>query len=203
MGVAALNLVLIRFAGTLWDLITVKGDLTQLTHSVWIFLVLMVGQSILSMGHSYVSSRVSQRIISDFRVSLFGHLQRLSLNFFSKRRTGELVSRFMNDVGVIQATLTEMPIDSAKHLVTIIGGVGFLLFMNWQLCLLILILLPMLAIVARLFGRRLKSLSTLIQDQTAGLTTLIEEVDFGDSGCQVLCPNWSWKRDVSSTRSRN
>ena len=179
MGVAALNLVLIRFAGTLWDLITVKGDLAQLTHAVWIFLALMVGQSFLSMGHSFVSSRVSQRIISDFRVSLFGHLQQLSLNFFSKRRTGELVSRFMNDVGVIQATLTEMPIDSAKHVVTIIGGVGFLLFMNWQLCLLILILLPMLAIVARLFGRHLKSLSTLIQDRTAGLSTLIEEVISG------------------------
>ena len=179
MGVAALNLVLIRYAGTLWDLITVKGNLAQLTHAVWIFLALMVAQSILSMGHSYLTSRVSQRISADFRVSLFGHLQQLSLSFFSKRRTGELVSRLMNDVGVIQSTLTEMPIDSAKHLVTIIGGVGFLLFMNWQLCLLILLLLPLLAVVARLFGRRLKSLSTLIQDRTAGLTTLIEEVISG------------------------
>jgi subfamily B ATP-binding cassette protein MsbA len=179
MGVAALNLVLIRFAGTLWDLITVKQDLAQLTQAMWIFLGLMVTQSLLSMGHSYVSARVSQRIIADFRVSLFRHLQQLSLNFFAKRRTGELVSRLMNDVGVIQHTFTEMPIDSAKHLVTIVGGIGFLLFMNWKLCLLILLILPLLAIVARLFGRRLKSLSTLIQDRTAGITTLIEEVISG------------------------
>ena len=179
MGVAGLNLVLIRYAGTLWDLITVNRDLGQLTQAVWIFLLLMVTQSLLSMGHSYVSARVSQRIMADFRVSLFRHLQQLSLNFFARRRTGELVSRLMNDVGVIQHTFTEMPIDSAKHLVTIIGGVGFLFFMNWKLCLLILILLPLLAIVARLFGRRLKSLSTLIQDRTAGLTTLIEEVISG------------------------
>ncbi len=179
MAVAALNLVLIRFAGTLWDLITLKQDLAQLTQAMWIFLGLMVTQGLLSMGHSYVSARVSQRIIADFRVSLFKHLQRLSLNFFAKRRTGELVSRLMNDVGVIQHTFTEMPIDSAKHLVTIIGGIGFLLVMNWKLCLLILLLLPLLAIVARLFGRRLKSLSTLIQDRTAVLTTLIEEVVSG------------------------
>ena len=179
MGVAALNLILIRFAGSLWDLITVKRDLPQLTQAVWIFIGLMVGQSVLSMAHSYVSSRVSQRIIADFRTSLFSHLHQLSLNFFSKRRTGELVSRLMNDVGVIQSTLTEMPIDSAKHLVTIIGGVGFLLVMNWKLCMLILLLLPLLAIVARLFGRRLKSLSTQIQDRTAWLTTLIEEVISG------------------------
>ncbi|UCE64016.1 MAG: ABC transporter ATP-binding protein [Nitrospirota bacterium] len=179
MSVAALNLVLIRFAGTLWDLITVKQDLAQLTQAMWVFLGLMVTQSLLSMGHSYVSARVSQRIIADFRVSLFSHLQQLSLNFFAKRRTGELVSRLMNDVGVIQHTFTEMPIDSAKHLVTIVGGIGFLLVMNWKLCLLILLLLPLLAIVARLFGKRLKSLSTLIQDRTAGLTTLIEEVISG------------------------
>ncbi len=179
MSVAALNLILIRFAGTLWDLITVKEDLAQLTQAMWLFLGLMVTQSLLSMGHSYVSARVSQRIMADFRVSLFSHLQQLSLNFFAKRRTGELVSRLMNDVGVIQHTFTEMPIDSAKHLVTIIGGIGFLLVMNWKLCLLILLLLPLLAIVARLFGKRLKSLSTLIQDRTAVLTTLIEEVISG------------------------
>jgi len=179
MSVAALNLVLIRFAGTLWDLITVKQDLAQLTQAIWIFLGLMVTQSLLSMGHSYVSARVSQRIMAGFRVSLFRHLQQLSLNFFAKRRTGELVSRLMNDVGVIQHTFTEMPIDSAKQLVTIVGGIGFLLVMNWKLCLLILFLLPLLAIVARVFGRRLKSLSTLIQDRTAVLTTLIEEVISG------------------------
>ena len=179
MGVAALNLILIRFAGNLWDLITVQKDLTQLTAAVWVFLALMLGQSVMSMVHSYLTSRVSQRIIADFRASLFSHFQCLSLNFFAKRRIGEIVSRLMNDVGVIQSTLTETPIDSAKHLVTVIGGVGFLLVMNWRLCGLILLLLPLLAIVARLFGRRLKSLSTQIQDRTAELTTLIEEVVSG------------------------
>ena len=179
MGVAALNLILIRYAGNLWDLITVQRDLSQLTAAVWIFLALMVGQSLMSMAHSLLTSRVSQRIVGDFRVHLFGHFQRLSLHFISKRRTGEIVSRLMNDVGVIQSTLTETPIDSVKHLVTVIGGVGFLLAMNWRLCGLILLLLPLLAIVARLFGRRLKSLSTQIQDRTAELTTLIEEVVSG------------------------
>ncbi|GJL62475.1 MAG: ABC transporter ATP-binding protein [Nitrospirales bacterium] len=179
MGVAALNLLLIRYAGNVWDLITVQRDLPQLTTTIWMFLGFMLGQSVLSMGHSYLTSRVSQQIICDFRTHLFGHFQRLSLGFFSKRRTGEIVSRLMNDVGVIQSTLTDTPIDTAKHFVTVIGGVGFLLVMNWRLCGLILLLLPLLAIVARLFGRRLKSLSTQIQDRTAELTTLIEEVVSG------------------------
>jgi subfamily B ATP-binding cassette protein MsbA len=179
MGVAACNLILIRLAGSLWDLITVQKDLQQLTSIVWMFLGLVVGQGLLSMVHSYLTAMASQRVMADFRTHVFSHLHQLSLNFFAKRRTGELISRLMNDVGVIQSLLTETPMDALKHLVTIIGGVGFLLIMNWRLCVLILILLPLLAIVARIFGKRLKALSMKIQDQTAHVTTLIEEVVSG------------------------
>jgi subfamily B ATP-binding cassette protein MsbA len=179
MGVAACNLVLIRLAGSLWDLITIQQDLQQLTSIVWMFLGLVVGQGVLSMVHSYLTALASQHVMADFRTYVFSHLHRLSLNFFAKRRTGELISRLMNDVGVIQSLLTETPMDALKHLVTIIGGVGFLLVMNWRLCVLILILLPLLAVVARIFGKRLKALSMKIQDQTAHVTTLIEEVVSG------------------------
>ena len=146
---------------------------------VWLFIGLVVGQGMLSMGHSYMTALASQHVMADFRTHVFSHLHRLSLNFFAKRRTGELISRLMNDVGVIQNLLTETPMDALKHVVTIIGGVGFLLVMNWRLCLLILVLLPLLALVARIFGKRLKALSMRIQDQTAHVTTLIEEVVSG------------------------
>jgi len=176
MAVAGLNLALLRIAGFLWDAITVRRDLEAMTGTIVLFLVLFVVQGLFSMGHSYLTALVSQRLVADFRTHLFAHLQRLSLAFFAKRRTGELLSRLMNDVGIIQTTVTETPIDSAKQAVTFVGGVAFLLVMNWQLCLLILLLLPVLVLVARLFGRRLKALSTAIQDQTASTTTLAEEV---------------------------
>ncbi len=176
---AALNLVLLRLAGRLWDVITIQRDVDGMTALVWIFLGLMTAQGLLSMGHSYLVAWVSQHIMADFRTHLFGHLQKLSVSFFAKRRTGEILSRLMNDVGVIQTTVTETPIDSAKHLVTFVGGVGFLLVMNWRLCLLILILLPVLVLVAKFFGRKLRALSTTIQDKTAGSTTIAEEVISG------------------------
>jgi len=176
---AALNLVLLRLAGRLWDVITVQRDLQGMTTLVGIFLGLMAAQGLLSMGHSYLVAWVSQRIMADFRTHLFAHLQKLSLSFFAKRRTGEILSRLMNDVGVIQSTVTETPIDSAKQLVTFTGGVGFLLVMNWRLCLLILVLLPVLVLVAKFFGRKLRALSTTIQDKTAGTTTIAEEVISG------------------------
>jgi subfamily B ATP-binding cassette protein MsbA len=179
MAVAAINLALLRLAGTLWDIITVQRDAGRMTHLIGVFLGLVVVQGLCSMGHSYLTAWVSQRIVADFRRHLFRHLQHLSVAFFARRRTGELLSRLMNDVTVIQSVVTETPIDSAKQLVTLVGGVAFLLAMNWRLCLLILVLLPVLVLVAKLFGRRLKALSTSIQDQTAALSTLVEEVISG------------------------
>ena len=176
MCVAAINLWLVRLAGRLWDLITVQRDADGMTTTIWLFLGLFLAQGLLSMRHSYLTAQVAQRLLADFRTNLFAHLQTLSLAFFAKRRTGEILSRLMNDVNVIQTTVTETPIDAAKQLVTLVGGIAFLIVMNWRLCLLILLLLPILVLVARLFGRRLKRLSTAIQDQHAVMTTIAEEV---------------------------
>src|SRR5689334_23174116 len=129
VGVALLNLALIRLAGVLWDQITVQRNLQGMTTTIAFFLSLVIAQGLLSVGHSYMTAWVSQHIMADFRTHVFAHLQRLSLSFFAKRRTGEILSRVMNDVSVIQTTLTETPIDSTKQVVTLIGGVAFLLIM--------------------------------------------------------------------------
>src|SRR5678809_865908 len=179
MAVAAINLALLKLAGLLWDVITVQRDAGRMTELIALFLGLVVLQGLCSMGHSYLTAWVSQHIVADFRRHLFAHLQTLAVSFFARRRTGELLSRLMNDVTVIQSVVTETPIDTAKQLVTFVGGIGFLLAMNWRLCLLIFVLLPLLVLVARFFGRKLKALSTSIQDQTASLSTLIEEVIAG------------------------
>src|SRR2546425_6551406 len=86
------------------------------------------------------------------------------------------MSRLMNDVSALQTALTEIPIDLAKQVVTLVGGLAILFVMNWRLCLLILLLLPALVLIARFFGRRLKALSTGIQDETARASTILEEV---------------------------
>lgn len=178
-AVALINLTLVRLAGTLWDIITVQQDADKMTRTIGLFLSLVILQGLCSMGHSYLTAWVSQTVIADFRKHLFGHLHTLTVSFFARRRTGELLSRLMSDVTVIQSLVTETPIDGVKQLVTFVGGITFLLLMNWQLCLLILILLPLLVLVSKMFGRRLKSLATSIQDHTAALSTLTEEVISG------------------------
>ena len=199
MGVAAINLALLRLAGTLWDVITVHHNRTRMTELIGLFIGLVLLQGLCSMGHSYLTTWISQRVVADFRTHLFAHLQTLAVSFFARRRTGELLSRLMNDVTVIQSIVTETPIDTAKQLVTFIGGIGFLLAMNWRLCLLILLLLPLLVLVAKFFGRKLKSLSTSIQDQTATLSTLLEEVI---SGIRVVKSFVQTKREEDRFRTQ-
>jgi subfamily B ATP-binding cassette protein MsbA len=179
MVIAAINLSMLWIVRELVDAVLVQRDPAALNAAVVKLAALFLAQGLLAMGQSYLTASIGQHVTADIRLHLFGHLQTLSLSFFAKRRTGELMSRLTNDVGVLQNTLTEAPIDAAKQVVTLVGGVAILFFMNWRLCALILILLPALVLVARFFGRRLKALSTGIQDETAHTSTVLEEVVSG------------------------
>src|SRR2546430_4418432 len=176
MGAAGINLSMLWVIRRLVDTVLVQRDPAALNTAIAELGALFLVQGLLIMGHSYLTASAGQRIIADFRMHLFSHLQSLSLGFFARRRTGELMSRLMNDVGALQTTLTEIPIDLAKQVVTLVGGLTILFVMNWRLCLLILLLLPAIVLVARFFGRRLKALSTAIQDETARASTILEEV---------------------------
>jgi subfamily B ATP-binding cassette protein MsbA len=179
MGTAGINLGMLWVIRRLVDTVFVQRDPAALNMAIAELGALFLCQGALGMGHSYLTASTSQRILADFRTHLFDHLQSLSLSFFAKRRTGELMSRLTNDVGALQSVLTEVPIDVAKQLVTLAGGLAILFFMNWRLCVLILFLLPAIVLVARFFGRRLKALSTGIQDETARTSTVLEEVVSG------------------------
>src|SRR2546429_203107 len=173
MSAAGTNLSMLWVIRRLVDTVLVQRDPAALNTAIAELGALFLVQGLLIMGHSYLTASAGQRIIADFRMHLFNHLQSLSLGFFARRRTGELMSRLMNDVGALQTTLTEIPIDLAKQVVTLVGGLTILFVMNWRLCLLILLLLPAIVLVARFFGRRLKALSTAIQDETARASTIL------------------------------
>src|SRR5438105_9513443 len=176
MGAAGINLSMLWIIRRLVDTVLVQRDAAALNTAITELGGLFLLQGLLVIGHSYLPASAGQRIMADFRTHLFPRLQSSSLGFFARRRTGELISRLMNDVGALQTALTEVPIDLAKQVVTLVGGLAILFVMNWRLCLLILLLLPAIVLIARFFGRRLKALSTGIQDETARASTILEEV---------------------------
>jgi len=176
MGVSIITLAILWEIRGLVDLVMVQHDISALTTTIYILVVFFLLQSILSIGQSYMLALVGQKIIAQFRISLFRHLESLSLSFFSKRRTGEILSRLTNDVGTIQTISTTVPVDLAKQAVILLGAVGILIYMNWKLCLMILTVVPFVILTAKFFGRKLKTLSTEVQDRMAETSTILEEV---------------------------
>jgi len=184
MGVASFFLLLSTLANLaipfllryLIDAVFVRKDFSGLSNLAGGLIALFVVQAFFSFGHNYLIGAVGQRVLADFRVRLFDHLQGLSVRFYAKRRTGELLSRLTNDIGTLQTISTEVPVTFLRQGVMLIGGIAIVLYMNWRLTGLILLIVPIVVGVARMFGKRLRKISTEVQDQLADTTTLMEEM---------------------------
>ncbi len=179
MSVSALNLALLWLFRYFVDHVLVHHDTTALWRIIWAALALFALHSVLSLRQHVVVARVGQRIVTALRLRVVEHLTTLSLDFFTKRRTGELMSRVNSDVGTVQQVATNVPVDLAKQAVTLVGAMALLLYMNWRLCVAVFAVVPLVVVVARLFGRRLKALSTEAQDRTAESATILEELISG------------------------
>ena len=183
MAVAGVNLAILWIARDIINSFSgpsiLDGPVRDLNTAVGTVLALLILQALLTMSHSYLVAFIGQRVVMDFRVRLFEHLTGLAVRFFTKRRTGELMSRLTSDVQVIQNFTTDVPINLAKQMVTLVGGIAIIFYINWKLCLLIVAVLPMIILTGMFFGRRLKKLSIRIQDQTAEVSTTIEEAISG------------------------
>lgn len=160
------------------DLILTEREIPSFATFLGLILLFII-QALFSFAHNYLSDSVGEHLLADLRVKLFSHLQTLSLPFFTGRRTGELLSRMTNDLGVVQTMATEMPVNFIRQTLVLIGGVIIIFYMNWRLTLLALLLIPLVVLVARFIGRRLRALSTTVQDQLALTTTLMEEMISG------------------------
>lgn len=136
-------------------------------------------QALFSFGHNYLLGGIGQKVLMQLRILLFEHLQSLSLPFFSRRRTGELLSRLTNDLAVVQTLATELPVNLIRQALILIGGIAIILYMNWRLTFLVLLLIPIVVAIARWMGKRLRRLSLAVQDRLADTTTLMEEMITG------------------------
>ncbi len=161
---------------TLVDTVFVSGNVAQLNAIATGLLVLFIIQGIISFAHRYQLSYVAQRVVADLRLQIHSHLLELPLGFFASHRVGAIVSRVTNDVGVIQGVLVDAPVNLLRQIITFVGGIALMLYMNWQLTLIILALIPPLILISTFYGRKLKRLSTNSQDELADATTVLEEM---------------------------
>jgi subfamily B ATP-binding cassette protein MsbA len=134
-------------------------------------------------GDLYVRHALGQRFILDLRVRLYAYLQRLSLSFFERTSTGELMSRVTNDVNALEQFVTHGTSFMAIDLMRLIGTAIILFFLEWRLALLVLIPVPILAIGMRWFNTRIRpvyrqvrarlgDINARLQDNLAGIRVI-------------------------------
>jgi subfamily B ATP-binding cassette protein MsbA len=140
-----------------------------------VLVLIFATQSVFYFVRGYLLSFIGERVMADLRLRLFEHLQGLSLSFFNERRTGELVSRLTNDVSTVRSVVTSDISTAISQLFTFVGALILIIITDWRLTVFMLALIPLVMPVALLFGRRLRKLSSAVQDQLASATTVLEE----------------------------
>ena len=96
-------------------------------------IVVPIASGLIGVGQSYLNNVIGQHVMQDLRNALYGHLQRMPLRFFTETRTGEIQSRLANDVGGIQAVVTDTASSVVANLVIVISTVVAMLFIDWRL----------------------------------------------------------------------
>jgi ATP-binding cassette subfamily B protein len=130
---------------------------------------------VLGVVTTWLSNVIGQRIMHDVRVAVYGHLQRMSLAFFTRTRTGELQSRIANDIGGINNIITDTAASAIQSTTTVLAVATALLVLDWQLAILGLVVVPLFLVFTMRIGRKRRSLARGRQRRLAAMTSLVEE----------------------------
>ncbi|MFI0509417.1 ABC transporter ATP-binding protein [Streptomyces sp. WSLK1-5] len=122
-----------------------------------------------------ISTTVGQRVMHDLRTAVYGRLQRMSLAFFTRTRTGEVQSRIANDIGGMQATVTSTATSLVSNLTSVVATIVAMIALDWRLTVVSLLLLPVFVWISRRVGNERKKITTQRQKQMAAMSATVTE----------------------------
>lgn len=123
----------------------------------------------------YIRHALGERIIYDLRVRVYAYLQRLSLSFFERTSTGELMSRVTNDVNALEQFVTHGATLTTVDLLRLWGTAGILLALEWRVALLTLLPIPILVVALRLFNRRVRPVYRRVRDRLGDINARLQD----------------------------
>ncbi|MEU1878600.1 ABC transporter ATP-binding protein [Streptosporangium sp. NPDC020072] len=134
-----------------------------------------VATSVLDVVQTLMSNTVGQRVMHDLRTGVYAHLQRMSLAFFTRTRTGEVQSRIANDIGGMQSVVTSTTASIVSNLTTVIATIIAMVALDWRLTLVSLLLMPVFVWISRKVGRERRKISSERQRKLAALSSMVQE----------------------------
>ena len=152
-----------------------ENDNRLLTILVLGLIGIAVFTGILGVFQTWLSNQVGQRVMHDLRTTVYRHLQRLSLAFFTRTRTGEVQSRIANDIGGVEGVVTSTATSIVSNVTTVIAAVVAMFLLDWRLAVFSLALIPLFVLLTRRVGNVRRRITTDRQRTMADISTLVEE----------------------------
>jgi subfamily B ATP-binding cassette protein MsbA len=185
--VAGFNAVQAYMVKPLLDEIFVNKDKALLNILPLALLIIFLIKGVFYFIYSYLLEWVGQCVIRDLRNSIYAHLNRLSLSFFHHTPTGELISRIINDVNLLQGAVSHALIRILRDFVSVIGLLGVIFVMDWRLALVSMLFLPMAAAPIIIFGKKFRRVSTRFQQSMGEATNILHETIGGTRIVKAFC----------------
>jgi ATP-binding cassette, subfamily B, bacterial len=150
-------------------------DSTRISYLAGGMIAIAVVSGVLGVIQTLFSNQVGQRVIHDLRAAVFRHLQRLSLAFFTRTRTGEVQSRISNDIGGVQGVVTNTATSIASNITTVAATMVGMLLLNWELALFAFALIPFFVFLTRRVGDERRRIAKTTQETLADISSLVQE----------------------------
>src|SRR6266511_986057 len=157
------------------DDVIVGHDYGRLNLYVGLMLLIPIVSGLIGVGQSYLNNVIGQRVMQDLRLALYGHLQRMPLRWFTVTRTGEIQSRLANDVGGVQAVVTDTASSVTSNMAVAISTIAAMFILDWRLTVLSLGLLPFFMYLTYRVGKVRREVSSETQKSLADLSAATEE----------------------------
>jgi len=152
-----------------------RNDTTALSVNAGAMIAIAVATGVLGVIQTLLSNQVGQRVMHDLRAAVFRHLQRLSLAFFTRTRTGEVQSRISNDIGGVQNVVTNTATSIASNVTTVIATMVGMIVLNWRLALFAFALIPFFVLLTRRVGNERRRIAKTTQETLADISSLVQE----------------------------
>ncbi|TVM03715.1 MAG: hypothetical protein CV087_03960 [Candidatus Brocadia sp. WS118] len=164
------------------------------------FIVIHVFHSGLTLSHGFLTSELGQRLIYDMRNQLYNHIQRFPLKYFENTKTGDIMSRLMNDVNSLEQAIVGPVISFITDMFKFGWILYFCLKLDWQLTSIALVVCPFISLCTYNFGKRIRKVFRSLRDKTAELNSLIQD---NISGIRVIAGFAKEQEESERFRMRN
>ncbi|MDR2005870.1 MAG: ABC transporter ATP-binding protein/permease [Acidaminococcales bacterium] len=157
------------------DEVLVQRDYAMLNMLAVAVVVVYFARGVFFFGQSYLMAYAGQRVVIDIRADVYRQINRLSLSFFEKNRTGAIMSYVTNDVGALQGAMIQSVIDLFTEGVVLLGSIVAMLVLNWKLTLFTFATFPIVMKIVEIFGKKIRASGHRIQERNADLTSVLQE----------------------------